>query len=420
MGQVNNKRPNVIVIMADDMGFECLGTYGSLSYSTPVLDRMAKNGIKFNNAVSQPLCTPTRVKIMTGLYNYRNYDFFGHLNNDVYTFGHLFKDAGYKTLISGKWQLNGLAYKNEIKDWNDSFKPNKMGFDEYCLWQLTKTGGEGGRFANPLIEQNGRLLDRDPNAYGPDIFTDYILNFIEENSDQPFFVYYPMVLTHDPFVPTPDSKDWKNEELRHKNDTTYFKDMVAYTDKIVGRIQSKLRNLNIEENTILIFTADNGTHPTIYTKTDKGIVRGAKGNTIDHGTHVPLIASWPDKMNRGKEVDHLIEFNDFFATFSDLTSNTKTSDGHSFLKLLEGKKFKPRSTAFVHYDPRWNKRVSQYRNQFIRTKDYKLYRDLKFYDLNKDLMESNPISVKNMTRKEKKIFSKLKKELIKHPILDEN
>ena len=412
-------RPNVILIMADDMGYECLSTYGSISYNTPQLDKLAQDGIKFNNAVSQPLCTPTRVKIMTGQYNYRNYDYFGHLKTDSYTFGHLFKDAGYKTAVVGKWQLNGLSYKKEILDWNDNTKPNKLGFDEYCLWQLTTPGNQGSRFANPVIEQNGRFLEADEDDYGPDIFTNYIIDFISKNKNHPFFVYYPMVLTHDPFVPTPDSEKWNNKALRHKNDTSNFKDMVEYTDKIVGKIRAKLQELNIEENTILIFTADNGTHPTIYTELNSVTIQGAKGNTIDHGTHVPLIASWPSKIKEGKTIDDLIEFGDFFATFSHLLNSNKSSDGYSFLPLLKGQKFESRKTAFVHYDPRWNKWVSQHRDQFVRSKEYKLYQSGEFYNLTKDIMEEQPLDTKSLNPDQKIVYDQLLNELKKHPKLDD-
>ncbi|MDT0552674.1 sulfatase-like hydrolase/transferase [Urechidicola vernalis] len=409
------KKPNVILIMADDMGYECLSTYGSTEYKTPVLDKLANEGIRFDNCVSQPLCTPSRVKIMTGKYNYRNYEYFGYLGSNEYTFGNLFQDAGYETCIAGKWQLNGLAYKNEIKDWNDSSKPNKLGFDEYCLWQLTKTAKDGGRFANPLIDQNGELLPREENAYGPDIFSNYILDFIDRNKDEPFFVYYPMVLVHDPFVPTPDSQDWELKEKRFKNDTTYFKDMVAYTDKIVGQIVSKLEEHNISENTLLIFTGDNGTHYTIYSTTKERTVRGAKGNTTNGGTHVPMIVSWPEK-NRNKESHKgLIEFSDFYATFSEVLGVENTSDGKSFYNVLTQDNLDTRETAFVHYDPKWGKRVNQFRNQFARTENYKLYQDGKFYNLKNDVLEKEPLLESGLSRKEKKIRNQLKKELQDHP-----
>lgn len=408
-------KPNVILIMADDMGYECLSTYGSTSYNTPILDSLAANGMQFNNCVSQPLCTPSRVKIMTGLYNYRNYDYFGHLKTDAYTFGNLMQDADYETCIAGKWQLNGLAYKDEINDWNDNTKPNRLGFDEYCLWQLTHERKDGGRFANPLIEQNGKLLERNEDAYGPDIFSDYIVNFIERKKDKPFFVYYPMVLVHDPFVPTPDSEDWKYKEKRYKNDTIYFKDMVAYTDKIVGKITNKLKDLEIQDNTIVIFVADNGTHYSIHSKTKERNIQGAKGNTTDGGTHVPLIVSWPKTIKKGSVHNDLIEFNDFFSTLSDITKQEVKHDGKSFYSLLKGDAYSPRSSAFVHYDPRWGKRVSQYRNQFVRIINYKLYQDGKFYNLNEDILEEQPLSNDFLTEKEMEIKLFLEKELKKHP-----
>ncbi len=412
-------RPNIILIMADDIGYECLGSYGSTSYKTPVLDALAMQGVKFDNCVSQPLCTPSRVKIMTGQYNYRNYDYFGNLNTNQYTFGNLMQDAGYETCITGKWQLNGLYYKNEIADWSDNTKPNKLGFDEYCLWQLTNSANKGERYANPLIEQNGKLLDRKIDDYGPDIFSDYILDFMERKKEKPFFIYYPMVLVHDPFVSTPDSKEWNNKANRYKNDTSYFKDMVTYTDKIVGKIVEKLKELDIEDNTILIFTGDNGTHPSIFSNTKERMVQGGKGNTIDAGTHVPLIVSWPKMIKKGFVYNGLIEFSDFFPTFAESIAKEVESDGKSFYSLLTGKKHEPRKTVFVHYDPKWGKRVNQYRNQFVRTVDYKLYQDGKFFNLNKDILENYPLVQDSLLVNELKIKAMLEGQLKKHPHLQE-
>ncbi|MBJ6366898.1 sulfatase-like hydrolase/transferase [Snuella sp. CAU 1569] len=401
--------------MADDMGYECLSSNGSIAYNTPNLDHLASNGIRFSKCISQPLCTPSRVKIMTGLYNYRNYDYFGHLNTNQYTFGNLMQDAGYATCITGKWQLNGAYHKDNIPDWNDNTKPNTFGFDEYCLWQLTKSGNEGGRYAAPLIEQNGKTIQGKTNDYGPDIFANYLMDFMERKKDKPFFIYYPMVLVHDPFVPTPDSKDWGQIELRKKNDTAYFKDMVAYTDKIIGKIVTKLKTLNIDDNTIIIFTGDNGTHPTIFSKTVNSTVQGAKGNTIDAGTHVPLIVSWPKEIKKGSVYSELIEFSDFFPTLADIVDKKISSDGRSFYPLLKGNDYKARNTAFVHYDPQWGKRINQYKNQFVRTLDYKLYQDGTFFNLNKDPLEKHPIHLDSLTEKELETKRFLMDELKKHP-----
>ncbi|MEN8187759.1 MAG: sulfatase-like hydrolase/transferase [Bacteroidota bacterium] len=408
-------KPNVILIMVDDMGYECIGSYGSTSYETPNIDQIASQGILFSNCIAQPLCTPSRVKIMTGKYNYRNYDYFGHLNLSEYTFGNIMQDAGYETCIAGKWQLNGLRYKDKITDWNDNTRPNKFGFDEYCLWQLTKGRGDGERYGDPLLEQNGEILDKDVNDYGPDIFANYILDFIERKKDKPFFVYYPMVLVHDPFVPTPDSDKWDNQEVRYRNDTTYFKDMVAYTDKIVGKITNKLKELDLDENTILIFTADNGTHPTVYSQLANETIQGAKGNTINTGVHVPLIVYWPSQIKKGRVFNSLIEFSDFFPTLADIVETKVTSDGKSFYPLLIGEKYAPRETAFVHYDPRWGKNVNQYRNQFARTLGYKLYQDGSFYNLEKDKLEKNPLRPDSLGSGTLDIRTTLENELKKHP-----
>ncbi len=416
-------KPNVILIMADDMGYECLSTYGSLSYKTPNLDQLAANGIRFEHCISQPLCTPSRVKIMTGLYNYRNYDYFGHLGLENPTIGNLMKEAGYATCISGKWQLNGLSYKEQLTDWEDRTRPNQLGFDEYCLWQLTRARKEGERYANPLIECNGELLDRDADTYGPDLFAGFVLDFIERNSDQPFFIYYPMVLVHDPFVPTPDSENWPLKDERYRNDTAFFKEMVSYTDKIIGQIVSRLEEKGVLESTILLFTGDNGTHPTIYTHTASGTIRGGKGNTTDAGTRVPLIAHYPEGKQKGKIYQGLIEFSDFYPTLAEISgvpagAKEETGvhmDGQSFFPVLTGSPHIPRKTVFVHYDPQWSKNVNRFRNQFVRSQEYKLYSDGRFYDLSNDVLEQKPLSADSLSTTKSEVYQLLYRELEKHP-----
>ena len=132
------------------MGYECLSCNGSLSYSTPELDKLAENGLRFTHCYSQPLCTPSRVKIMTGRYNSNNYVDFGYLDVNEQTFGNIVQDAGYKTMIAGKWQLNGVNSQEE--GYMDLNRPYQFGFDEYCLWWLTQPGP---RYAQPVIVQNG-------------------------------------------------------------------------------------------------------------------------------------------------------------------------------------------------------------------------------------------------------------------------
>jgi len=411
------QKPNIILIMADDMGYECLRCNGSTSYKTPVLDKMAENGIRFTQCISQPLCTPSRVKIMTGMYNYRNYEYFGYLNTNQRTFGHVMKEAGYATCIAGKWQLNGLAF--DLEGYKDPTRPTQMGFDEHCLWQLTHTRSEGERFANPLLELNGEVMELDEDAYGPDVFKDFILDFIDRKKDSSFFVYFPMVLVHEPFVPTPDSEEWQNPEKRYEKDTSFFSDMMTYTDKIVGEIQSKLEEHGLSDNTLLIFTADNGTHVTITSQTTSGPVKGGKGNTIDAGTRVPLIVTWPGTLKGSKVYDGLIEFSDFFSTFANIVGIEVDCDGVSFLDLLTGENFIGRETAYVYYDPQWSKNVDRYRGQFARTTTHKLYGNGNFYNIEVDQLEEHPLDHTQLTADEARIKEKLLEILNEKPSLPE-
>ena len=393
-------KPNFVLIMADDMGYECLGCNGNTEYKTPHLDQLAKEGIRFDHCYAQPLCTPSRVKIMTGKYNYRNYEDFGYLNPSEVTFGNLLKQAGYATCISGKWQLNGLNRNNNGNQ--DVNRPMHFGFDEYCLWQLNRRRDEGERYADPLITQNGKDLSREIEKYGPRIFTDYILDFIDRNAEQPFFVYYPMVLVHDPFVPTPDSPEWNNSEKRYEKDTAYFADMMSFTDKLVGEIESKLKEKGIWENTLLIFTGDNGTHPSIFSNTKSGIVQGAKGQTINTGNHVPFILSWPEQANN-RIIEAVISFADVLPTLCDaagISPDLYTADGYSLLPLINGDKKTIQDNVFIHYTPRWGNR-ERFHNRWVLNGTYKLYRDGRFYDTESDPLELNPLV--ELTDKQKQL-----------------
>ena len=397
----NHKKPNIILIMADDVSWEAFGCYGAEDYQTPELDRLAKEGLRFAHCYSTPICTTSRVKIMTGQYNFRNYTHFGYLNPNQKTFGHLLQDAGYKTAIAGKWQLNGLY--NKMPGSDQPSRPSKAGFDESMLWQVTtgKNGNGGERFWSPPIEHNGKFLTKKMNAgkYGPDMFCDFICDFMERNKSEPFFVYYPMVLVHDPFVPTPDSigdqpKDVKaNKAPKDKSKRKdNFVAMVNYMDKIVGRINQKVEDIGQADNTIILFTADNGTNNSITSGWNGRQIRGGKGDMKDMGTHVPLIAYWKGHTPSGVVLDDLIDFTDFYATFAEV-SETKLGekdpvDGQSFFAQLNGQPGTPRDWVFCHYEPYWKKTSGQ----FMRTGDYKLYRDGRFFNVPADLEEENNLA----------------------------
>lgn len=256
------------------------------------------------------------------------------------------KDAGYTTMIAGKWQLG--RNKN---------LPHHFGFDRYCLWQLSYDRMIKERYAAPLIEQDGGIKLYSNDEYGPDIFAQYVTDFIEENKAKPFFVYYPMVLVHDPFYPTPQSDVWEDPSMREVRNNSQFSKDGRHVDKNVGMIFNKLENLNLLNNTIIIFIGDNGTNRKIRTTMKDGsVVRGGKGLTSDTGVRVPMIVYWGKSVYREHECTDMIDFTDFMPTFAE-AMNTKVPkewdiDGQSFLPQIKGKKGKAREWVFCHYDSR--------------------------------------------------------------------
>ena len=300
-------------------------------------------------------------------------------------------------------------------------RPNDFGFDEYSLWQLSfPRDKKKERFANPKIEQNGKILKTDFSDYGPDIVSDYAIDFIKRNKNDSFFIYYPMLLVHDPFSPTPDSKIWKDESKRTIEDTKYYSDMVSYMDKIIGKIINELKKHSILENTLLIFVGDNGSHPRIVSVQNGKKIKGAKGNTIKHGNHVPMFVNWDSKIKKSFIVNSLIGFEDFYSTFEDILGiREKESSGKSFLNLLIGEKYKERKVLTSYYDPRWSSNVDKFRSVYSQTKEFKLYKNGNFFNTLKDPLEQNSIS-ENLTKIESREKKLLKKELDKVPNLEAN
>jgi arylsulfatase A-like enzyme len=383
--------------MADDLGFETLGAYGGTSYRTPNLDLLAEEGMRFDHCYATPLCTPSRVQIMTGKYNNRNYIGFGLLDPKEKTFGHFMQEAGYKTFIAGKWQLLGNSHQQKLAGNKIGTTPEKAGFDDYCLWQIDQLGS---RYKDPVINAKKEGLQTFPGKYGPDIFLENIATFMQENKESPFFVYYPMVLTHDPFVPTPWNKEFKNFDSNFKvNNPEYFGEMVAYMDMIIGKIIKKTDDLGIRENTLILFVGDNGTDRDVYSIVNGISIKGNKGYTTGAGTHVPLIANWKGKIVPKSINDNLIDFTDFLPTLLDCVGIERDQDmsldGHSFYPQLGGNNSNTRDWIFCHYDPNWgNFKATQY----VQNKKWKLYVSGEFYDLERDVLEQNPLIRTNLTQ----------------------
>jgi len=377
-------KPNVILFMADDFGYECVTANGGQSYQTPNLDRLAAAGVRFEHCHVQPLCTPTRVQLMTGRYNVRNYLQFGTLMRSETTFAQLVKQAGYATGICGKWQLG-----------RELDSPQHFGFDEACLWQHTR---RPPRYANPGLEYDGVEKDFNDGQYGPQLVNDFALDFITRHKDRPFFLYYPMILTHAPFQPTPDSPDWDPKAVGEQvnQHVKHFADMTAWMDKMIGRVDARLGELGIRDNTLLMFLGDNGTGGGVTSRFQDTEYRGGKGSTTRRGTHVPLIASWPAVIKTGRVSGDLISSVDFLPTICEAAgvSVPTDTDGVSFLPQLRGERGTPRQWLYCWYSPR--QRADLTVREFAADHHCKLYRDGRFFDLTADPDEKSPLEVASL------------------------
>lgn len=376
-------RPNVILIMADDLGYETIGANGGASYKTPVLDKLAATGARFTHCYVQPLCTPTRVQLMTGAYNVRNYVNFGNMDPALTTFGNLFKQAGYATCIAGKWQLG-----------RDLDLPKKFGFDEHCLWQHTR---RPPRYANPGLEINGVEKDYTDGEYGPDLVNDYALDFIARHKSKPFFLYYPMMLTHSPYQPTPDSPAWDPKAVGENVNKAgkHFGEMVEYMDKLIGKLVGTLDALGLRDHTLLIFIGDNGTGRGTKSMLDGRVYVGGKGLTTEAGMRVPCIANWPAGIKSPRVCPDLVDSTDFLPTICEaagvkIPAGMKV-DGRSFLPQARGEKGSPREWIYSWYSPRQGANTTV--REFAFNHRYKLYRTGEFFDLDRDIEEKTPLKV---------------------------
>jgi len=399
IAQPASARPNVILIMTDDTGYEVFGAYGSKQYKTPRVDQLADTGMRFNHCYSQPVCVPSRVKIMTGKSNVRNYVFWGVLDPEEPTIGLVMKDAGYTTCVAGKWQLfSHGTFAPEVK--GKGTLPQDAGFDEHFCWSHE---GESGRkdYWNPVFTVNGETKAYPGgDTFGPTLVNDFVCDFIDRNKEEPFFIYYPMWLTHGPFMPTPDSADRSST-----NNQRNFEDMAAYMDKLVGRVVDKLEEAGVRDNTLILFTGDNGSpggkKGGIKSELNGVTIHGGKSLTTDAGTRVALIANMPGTVPAGKVSDDLVDFSDMMPTIAELTGASlpegEVLDGVSFAPQLRGEKGTPREWIYCYNEP-----VPSQESEpaiFVRDQRWKLYNDGRLFDISNDVLEQNPISDGGPARK---------------------
>ena len=404
-------KPNIVLIMADDVGCEPIGAYGGERWKTPHIDALAKGGMKFDYCFSMPVCHPTRVCLLTGKYPFRLNSGWGSFPKaeEKNTVAQVLKKAGYATAVAGKWQLSLMK--------NDLQQPARMGFDEWSVFGWH----EGARFHEPFIYENGRLRTDTKGKYGPDLYVDFLGEFMAKSAKagKPFFAYYPMALAHDvtddipvqvPYMPGKDR--WMD-----------YGEMIESMDAMVGKLAAKVDQLGLRKKTIILFTGDNGTakrsklrhikgrkyeYETVYSIRNGKRIPGGKGTLLDIGTNVPLIANWPSYIKAGSS-DALVDFSDWLPTLAELGA-TKVShkiDGISFAPQLFGLPRNSRKSRSFAFSERKGGKA------WVRTKQYKLYSDGKFFDVKNDAMEKKPLKdsagrAAEVRRNLEKAFSEIK------------
>lgn len=311
------ERPNILLLFADDLGYEALGCYGSKDFQTPNLDRFAAQGMRFLRAYTSPVCTPSRMTLYTGTYASRH----GYYNvlpvhlgtkksvdfqNRFKTFPQLLRAHGYQTSVTGKWQLAALEFHPQhCRD---------AGFDSWCVWQIWKNGKKTTRYWQPCFNQDGAIRADIETQFGPDVLADYVISQMRQavKAKQPFYIHHNMLLPHWPIIQTPEDKATENPGS--------LAAMVKYVDHLCGRILGEVDQLGIANKTVVIFMGDNGTDSKIARRTIDGQVRGGKTDLNDAGTHIPLIVRYPGKVAAGVAADDLVDMADWFPTICDLAN----------------------------------------------------------------------------------------------------
>jgi arylsulfatase A-like enzyme len=407
------KRPNIIFILADDLGYGDLGCYGQKTINTPNLDRMAEQGMRFtDHYAGSTVCAPSRCALMVGQHT-------GHclvrgnarvpLRPEDVTVAELLKGAGYATGIIGKWGL-GEADSTGI--------PNKQGFD-YWLGYLNQRHAHNyypdylwrneekvplKNVVKPVNPPGGVATER--VEYSHDLFAKEALAFVEENKGREFFLYLAYTIPHAnnearqkgmevPSLGQYADKDWPEPQKGHAA-------MITWMDRDIGRLFAKLKQLGIDKDTLVLFSSDNGPHkeggadPAFFESW--GPLRGYKRALYEGGIRVPMLARWPGKIKAGSITNHVSTFWDFLPTCTELagTEAPKNIDGISYLPTLLGKRKKQKKHEFLYWEFH-----EQGKRQAVRMGDWKGVRlnvaknpdgPVELYNLKDDLSEKHNVA----------------------------
>ncbi|TWU27894.1 sulfatase-like hydrolase/transferase [Bythopirellula polymerisocia] len=394
-------QPNILLILADDVGSEVPQCYGGESYATPRIDQLAQEGMRFEHAYAMAVCHPTRICLLSGQYPFRmgNPKWGSYPESaEANTIAQVLKNAGYATAVAGKWQIGMLG--------EDLSQPNRLGFDEYCLFGWH----EGPRYYQPLIWQNGKNREDVKEKYGPDVYCDFLIDFIQRHREKPFFAYYPMALCHavtnDLDKPVPVGPNGRYQT---------FGEMVEAMDERVGRMVDAVDQAGLRDNTLVVFLTDNGSPAKnidgvrngelIYTPVSSirngTVIPGGKAQLTDAGTRVPMIVRWPGKIPADSKCDDLIDVSDFLPTLAEVAGGELPSgitlDGRSFANRLEGEGSGPREWVFAEHKE----------NAFVKDRRWKLFSDGRLYDVQEDSNEQSPLKIGDVPHADSRAASQL-------------
>ena len=428
------QKPNIIYILADDLGYGDLSCYGQEIISTPNIDKLASKGMQFmQHYAGAPVCAPSRSSLMSGQHT-------GHtsirgnatekgmdegqvpMEGSTITLAELLKQAGYKTGAFGKW---GLGYIGSEGD------ANNQGFDEFFGYNCQAVAH---RYYPEHLWHNRDKVMLEGNdwkhtvTYAADVIHDKALQFIEENKDKPFFMFYPTTLPHAELI-VPDDSIFKAERAKFGNETPYvgkkkgegfdygeklvikeyttqkyphatFAAMVKRLDQHIGEIMSKLKELGIENNTVILFSSDNGPHdeggadPEFFNS--NSFLKGIKRDVYEGGIRVPMIVKWPAKVKAGSKTEHVSAFWDVMPTLAEIAhgKSPKESDGLSFLPTLIGKNQKQHDFLYWEFHEKNSSqavRFGQWKGIRQNSTDLK-NAPIELYDLSSDVGEEKNIA----------------------------
>ncbi len=414
--------PNIVFILADDLGWKDLSCYGSTFYKTPHLDRLAKEGVRFTDAyAASPVCSPTRASILTGKYPARLHltdwlpgrsdrpdqkllrpAFLNQLPLEEQTLAEILKEDGYISASIGKWHLGGKGFEPEKQGFALNIGGTESGMPETYFFPYRLR-----REALPRLEQGTK------GEYLTDRLTDEAIRFIEKNQQKPFFLYLPHFAVHVPLNAKAELIRKYNRAAKPGDSQTnaVYAAMIESLDDSVGRILTKLEQLHIAENTVVFFTSDNGglaSGEGPGPSTSNEPLRGGKGHLHEGGIRVPLLVKWPGVTRAGTVSQTAVSSIDYFPTLLEMTGQksarnllSKTNsemDGLSLVPLLREKTnsfSRPLYWHYPHYSNQGNKPGGA-----IREGDFKLIEDyetgrLELYNLKEDLSEKNNLAKAN-------------------------